>query len=362
MLIKNAFYLSYFLLILIINLIIISSSNEEFPFYSKQQNEILDYACNHSNIIFCPMKAAIEDIFISIQNEEIPINDNEYYCDILCIKYKNIFARDMICDDYLEYSVIKEKNDDEFYQVKFNNCNVLIEGELNYKNSDISLVNFGSFLSELKFDSIIFINNKGLKNGMEVLFENSTKKFNYNRNDAIFSSEILDMNEQMDNIMNEIFDKFLDKINDKIIKTQGNVLQESLYNLKNEYFSYFAGKGINEKNKSVTYIAYNDFNYDSFIHINNKFFFSWINVTFEYALNHNIIFNEGYFVINNIMFNEEIDKPNIYDSRTISDYYAAFNNLTENQDILKTIINDFEQKLNQSKRSANNNALKSNIL
>ena len=338
-----------FLLIISINFIFISAYNEDFPFYSKQQSEKLELACNHTNIIFCPMKMAIEDIFYSIQNEEIPIKIDEHNCNVLCLQYKNIFARDMICDDDLEVLLIKEKYDDELYQIKFKNCNVLIEGEISYKNSDISSVNFGTFLSELKFDSISFINSRELKYRMNIIFENSTQKYNYNRNDVIFSSEILDMNEQMDNIMNEIFDKFINQINEKNAKNLGNILHESINYLKNEDFSYFHGPGIYDKIKNVTYIAYNDFKYDSFIFVNNKIFFSWMNVTFEYALNHNVIFNEGYFVINNIVFTEDQDMSNIYDSCIISDNYAGFNNLNESINISKTIINEFKYKLFLSK-------------
>ena len=71
----------------------------------------------------------------------------------------------MICDDTLDY-----KYEDNKFEVIFNNCNVLIEGKIAYKNEDISAVDFDKFLSELKFKSINFYVPKGSNGEMEVKF------------------------------------------------------------------------------------------------------------------------------------------------------------------------------------------------
>lgn len=339
---KNIFSL---LLVLIINFIIISSYNEEFPFYNEQQQKLINDACN-KNTIFRPMSLAIEDIFTSIENELITISNEEYYYGF-SIHYNNIYARDIICDDNIE---IDDDNGDIFI-MKFNNCNVLIEGRISYKNSDITTVDFGTFLSELKFKSIIFNKRQNLEGDMEVIFDNSSLKYNYNRNHAIFSSEIMNMTEQMDDIMDKIFDKFIEMIYDKldINMELSKILIDTINNFNKE-FSYFKGPGIYDAKKNITYIAYNNFDYESFVHIKQKIFFSWMRVTFEYALNHNVIFNEGYFTINQFVFEEDLNKDNRYDNCSLSNQSNSFNNLDNGKDIWNTIFNDFKFRLNNYRK------------
>ena len=335
---KNIFYL---LFILTVNFIIISSYTEQFPFYDDNQRAIVNSVCKNGNI-YCSMVSAIEDIFSSIQNEEIRAIDNDY-CGILCIEYNNIYARDMICDDTLDY-----KYEDNKFEVIFNNCNVLIEGKIAYKNEDISAVNFDTFLSELKFKSINFYVPKGSNGEMEIKFIENIKKYNYNRKDAIFTSEVVNLTEQMDNLMDKVLDGFKKKINDTISTLgYGKILPGTLNHFQRK-FTYFQGPGIKEEKKNVTYIYYSKFDFDSFVHINHKYFFSWMNVTFEYALNHNISYNVGYFIIDNFVFEENTENKNIYNGygNKIATRYPEFNN-DNNDDIWKTIINDFKDNLNK---------------
>ena len=334
---KNIFYLFF---IITVNFIFISSYTEEFPFYQDIQREIVDSVCNN-NTIFCPMFSAIEDIFSSIQNEEIRIFNDLY--DYLLVEYNNIYARDMICDENLDFF----EQDDKF-EIKFNNCNVLIEGKIGYRNPDISSVDFDTFLSELKFNSISFYVTKSSFGEMKVEFIENPKKYNYNRKDAIFSSQIVNLTYQMNDLMDKVFDGFKKKINDTISINNINstILSEALNHFQHQ-FTFFNGPGIMEETKNITYIFYSKFDFDSFVHINHKYFFSWMNVTFEYALNHNISYNVGYFIIDNFVFEENTENKNIYNGygNKIATRYPEFNN-DNNDDIWKTIINDFKDNLN----------------
>lgn len=358
---KNIFFS---LFILITNIIIIFSYNEEFPFYEEAQKKNLDKACKEISPIFCPMTAAIEDIFSTIQNDEIIIPKDEYYCDILCIQYSNIFARDIICENIetspstLKKDCLSENGEENSYEVKFNNCNVLIEGKISYRNNYTS-IDFGPFLSELKFKSIIFYYSKEFKGRLNLKYVNNTQNYNYNKNNSIFSSEILDMYEQMDTIMDKIFEKYIEKIVEKseILNEKSNTLLNTLGIFKSE-FSYFEGPRLKDPKKGVTYISYRDFEYDLYIHINGKIFFSYMNVSFEYALNYNVTYNNGYFIIKNFVFQEDTYNYNIYEDHDIKDIEkrANFDDLYPDQKIglWETIIGDFKNKFNEYRTSYGN--------
>ena len=345
MLIENNNKIIFHLLIIIINCVFVLTYNEDFPFFEPSQKSMLKNSCNEINKIFCPMTSAIEDIFSSIQTEEIIAEDNDY-CVNLCIQYQNIYARDIICEN-IDITPKTKNEEKDLYSIIFNNCNVLIEGKISYKNEEVAAVNFGPFLSELKFDSIIFSNNQSEKEIMRVEFKNSTQKFNYNRNEAIFSSEISNMTEQMDDIMNIIYDEYINLINDKIEtnRDRNKILHDTINDFSNN-FSYFPGLGLFDEIKNVSYIYYTNFNYECSIHIKNKIFFDSMSVNFEYALNNNITYNEGKFVINNFIFEKDTNKDNYYNNSYLTQKEPEFNNLDNRDNIWDTIFNDFKSKLN----------------
>ena len=334
------------LLLLIINFIYITSYNDEFPFYNKNQQAKIDKACKKNQVI-CPMAAAIEEIFSSITLEDITAKE-ELWCEILCILYSNVYARDIIFDEDIQI-------DPDNYTITLNNCIVLLEGKIGYKNSDTTTVDFGTFLSELKIESIHFYHKQNRKGQMLVEFHNSTIRYNYNKNNAVFSSEILNMTDQMDIIMENIYDNYLNKINYKIDMNSDKtvIFYETKNNLGN-YFSFYEGPGIYNETKQITYISYIDLDYDKLVHIKSIIFFSWMNVTFEYALNNNITYNEGYFVVDNIVF-EESDNKNRYDKCVLNSTSDNFNNLKNRKEIWNFILEDFKKVLNEYKSIHNNN-------
>ena len=343
---KNKNHIFIYLLFFIINLVVISSYDDEFPFYDNKQKTKINQECK-KNPIYCSMALAIEDIFTSIQSEEI-VTNNFLFCDLLCVQYTNIFFRDLICDENIELKEgIIDKSLGDSYQIKLNNCNILIDGKISYINSEITSIDFGTFLSELKFKSIIFHQAKGVSGRIDVKFENNTKKFNYNKKDAIFLSEIVNMTEQMDIIMEQVFDDFINKIYDKISLSERSGIFYETINKYNAKFTYFNTSGIFDEKKSITYISYSKFVYDCNVHMKDKIFLCWMNITFEYALNHNVTYNEGYFVINNIIFEERENFNNSYNYCSISNKSDVFNYLENNEEIWDTIISDFKRTFNE---------------
>ena len=342
---NNTIFIS--LLIFIIKFIAISSYNDEFTFYNQKQKEKINEMCEQNKII-CPMASALEEIFSSIQKEEIPVKD-EMFCDILCILYTNVYARDIIFEEDLQ---INPSNN----AITLNNCIILIEGKISYQNSDMTSVDFGIFLSELKIKSITFYQKRNKDGEIMAIFNNDTKRYNYNKNNAIFSSEILNMTEQMDYILDNIYEKYLNKINEKIIinNEMGQMLSNTLKKLENSY-SFYEGPGVYDEKKNITYISYIKSNYEKYVHLNGIIFISSIKINFEYALNNNITYNEGYFVIDNIIFEEKKYVKNRYEKCTISDRSNSFDNLKNKEYIWNTIFEDFKEALYLYKHKEDDN-------
>ena len=78
-----------------------------------------------------------------------------------------------------------------------------------------------------------------------------------------------------------------------------------------------------------------------------------MNVTFEYSLNHNITYNEGYFIINNIIFEERTNMNNSYNNSNITKKSEVFNYLKNKDDIWETIIEDFKKTFNEYRSLVN---------
>jgi hypothetical protein len=169
-------------------------SQRESNFYTKIQEEKLDSSCENSSI-FCIMKLVIEDIFEQIEAEEITIQNNN--CNNICLLYNSIRVRDMICED-LNITYNSSSNLDKS-EIIFENCVVLLSGEIGYENKDYKTIMFGPFLSELKFNSLAFNHTQNLQT-VDLNFENATKKYNYDSSRALFQSWNEDLRDQMEEI------------------------------------------------------------------------------------------------------------------------------------------------------------------
>ena len=337
-------YLNFLIIITTFIILIISSkSQEEFSFFTKQQKDLLSNSCQ-KNSVFCPMTTAIENIFNQIKEEEI---QTQLECFNLCLRYNNILVRDMLCKEL-------DITDSSSYTITLRNCSVLISGEIEFENKGYKVVKFGNFLSEFLIDSLSFTKDENLKNFI-FSYQNSTKKFNYDTTRAVFKSSDEDLISQMNDILDEVYDKFLKQM----IKNSDQRFNIANYfdKAKNqiiEDFSLFKEKGItiNSKKKNVTYLLFTNLNPLEEIQIRNKYIFYNMNVTFEYALNYNVTYNEGYFIVKYICFENDESKNNNYFEQKVSDMVkrADFDILDNSNDIWEIIFDEFKKKFNEAKK------------
>lgn len=348
---SNIYTILSLIIIFILNISSSKSDDDEYPIYLKWQRELLESTCYHSPII-CPMILAIEDIFKQIQKEEIKIVNNN--CNSLCISYNNIHARDIICDNL---TVLLTSSSAE---IKFGNCNVLISGEIGYENNDYKSFNFGPFLSELKFSSISFNHFSNLEM-IDLTYEKSEVKYKYDSSRSLFQSWREDLKEQMNDILEAVYEEYINKLKEKLEPSlEKEDILESTKKQLFDTFSYFkGGPNLFDEVKNVTYISYESLSttYKDVIIIKNKIYFYNMVVNFQYALNYNVTFNDGYFIIRNVCFEGDENKKNNYFNVNVEEMIkvADFNSLKNSNEIWKVIINDFTTKFNEYKISKDNN-------
>ena len=335
-----------FILITIYFLKIISSKNNNFPFYLSWQKNLLEKNCIE-NVVYCPMISAIADIFKQIQQEEIEANSNNI-CYNLCLTYNSIHARDMICESI---DTIYDK-DSKVGEIIFGNCNVLISGEIGYENREYKNINFGTFLSELNIPSMTFSHAHSLEK-MEFEYENATTKFNFDNSRAIFNSVSENLTEHMEYILNKVYDEFISKIKDKIepVLSRTDILTDTKNKIYQSFTFFNNGPALFDENKNVTYISYNKIEQFEKIIIKEKIIFYNLKVDFQYALNNNITYNEGLFFIKDVIFEANEGINNIFFEENISEMYkqADIDNLNNKNEIWEIIINDFKKKFNDYK-------------
>ena len=335
---------------------VISENINDNSFYLDWQRKILESNCTRNNGVFCPMITAIADIFKQIQQEEIEANSKNVCID-LCLTYNNIHARDMLCEN------LNTKYESSTGEIIFGNCSVLISGEIGYENKDYKNINFGTFLSELYIPSMTFSHIEKVDR-MEFNYENASVKFNFDNSRAVFKSMNENLTEHMEEILNIVYDEFINKIEDKIkpILSRNDILIDTNKKIY-ESFTYFEnGPKLFDENKNVTYLSYNKIDHVEKIILKEKIIFYNLQIDFQYALNNNITYNEGLFVLKNVDFEANEGINNIYFHENVQDMYkiANFNNLKINNtnELWELIINDFKKKFNDYKVTNDNNVKK----
>ena len=335
---------------------VISENINDNSFYLDWQRKILESNCTRNNGVFCPMIIAIADIFKQIQQEEIEANSKNVCID-LCLTYNNIHARDMLCEN------LNTKYESSTGEIIFGNCSVLISGEIGYENKDYKNINFGTFLSELYIPSMTFSHIEKVDR-MEFNYENASVKFNFDNSRAVFKSMNENLTEHMEEILNIVYDEFINKIEDKIkpILSRNDILIDTNKKIY-ESFTYFEnGPKLFDENKNVTYLSYNKIDHVGKIILKEKIIFYNLQIDFQYALNNNITYNEGLFVLKNVDFEANEGINNIYFHENVQDMYkiANFNNLKLNNtnELWELIINDFKKKFNDYKVTNDNNVKK----
>ena len=335
---------------------VISENINDNSFYLDWQRKLLESNCTRNNGVFCPMITAIADIFKQIQQEEIEANSKNVCID-LCLTYNNIHARDMLCEN------LNTKYESSTGEIIFGNCSVLISGEIGYENKDYKNINFGTFLSELYIPSMTFSHIEKVDR-MEFNYENASVKFNFDNSRAVFKSMNENLTEHMEEILNIVYDEFINKIEDKIkpILSRNDILIDTNKKIY-ESFTYFEnGPKLFDENKNVTYLSYNKIDHVEKIILKEKIIFYNLQIDFQYALNNNITYNEGLFVLKNVDFEANEGINNIYFHENVQDMYkiANFNNLKINNtnELWELIINDFKKKFNDYKVTNDNNVKK----
>ena len=335
---------------------VISENINDNSFYLDWQRKILESNCTRNNGVFCPMITAIADIFKQIQQEEIEANSKNVCID-LCLTYNNIHARDMLCEN------LNTKYESSTGEIIFGNCSVLISGEIGYENKDYKNINFGTFLSELYIPSMTFSHIEKVDR-MEFNYENASVKFNFDNSRAVFKSMNENLTEHMEEILNIVYDEFINKIEDKIkpILSRNDILIDTNKKIY-ESFTYFEnGPKLFDENKNVTYLSYNKIDHVEKIILKEKIIFYNLQIDFQYALNNNITYNEGLFVLKNVDFEANEGINNIYFHENVQDMYkiANFNSLKINNtnELWELIINDFKKKFNDYKVTSDNNVKK----
>ena len=335
---------------------VISENINDNSFYLDWQRKLLESNCTRNNGVFCPMITAIADIFKQIQQEEIEANSKNVCID-LCLTYNNIHARDMLCEN------LNTKYESSTGEIIFGNCSVLISGEIGYENKDYKNINFGTFLSELYIPSMTFSHIEKVDR-MEFNYENASVKFNFDNSRAVFKSMNENLTEHMEEILNIVYDEFINKIEDKIkpILSRNDILIDTNKKIY-ESFTYFEnGPKLFDENKNVTYLSYNKIDHAEKIILKEKIIFYNLQIDFQYALNNNITYNEGLFVLKNVDFEANEGINNIYFHENVQDMYkiANFNNLKINNtnELWELIINDFKKKFNDYKVTNDNNVKK----
>ena len=335
---------------------VISENINDNSFYLDWQRKLLESNCTRNNGVFCPMIIAIADIFKQIQQEEIEANSKNVCID-LCLTYNNIHARDMLCEN------LNTKYESSTGEIIFGNCSVLISGEIGYENKDYKNINFGTFLSELYIPSMTFSHIEKVDR-MEFNYENASVKFNFDNSRAVFKSMNENLTEHMEEILNIVYDEFINKIEDKIkpILSRNDILIDTNKKIY-ESFTYFEnGPKLFDENKNVTYLSYNKIDHVEKIILKEKIIFYNLQIDFQYALNNNITYNEGLFVLKNVDFEANEGINNIYFHENVQDMYkiSNFNNLKLNNtnELWELIINDFKKKFNDYKINNDNNVKK----
>ena len=297
---NNYLYLIYFYFIL---LLILNNNNHilskeiNFQIIQPKHLEKLEEKCKEENIFFCSMREAIiySFTFINEDSKSFPINNctNE-----LCLKFENVFTPNIMCED-VDTEI---KNIDEKYIIFFSNCSVIVVGDLSLNEGKKY-----KFLSELYFSKINFYQSPHeIKGVLNISFEydtNFNEAFYYNKEEVIFRDNETILTSQMDNILKEVLEHFMyvykSKLEGDEITQQNEIYFKEISNKFGKAYSLFYPK-INDDKNDITYLGFNDFRYDLYINVRNKLFISNLYITFEYAINYNITYNEGSLIIENI--------------------------------------------------------------
>ncbi len=301
--------------------------------FSKEISDNLDEACKVNSII-CSINQAINNVFFTYQYEEKNILSNNDDLSFRIISSKIHFFEPK-CDK-IEYFI----NDNNYSIIK-SNCSILIISDLYIGQKFNNEIDMKNYLIEFLVDKLIFMNKK---NNHSIKFEVNNETLNYNKNEPIFQipsiKEIIES--EFNNLSLKLKTLYIDDINNKFSIIDVNKNLERVFNFlyNNGPFYFIDYNEIEENNQKITYLSYDSFIYNNYIIALDTIFISNFSITFEYAINYDIDYNEGYFTISDFAYTQNQNFSN-------SSRFFEFINLNYiNSNNQKLILENFFFNLN----------------
>lgn len=280
-----------FLLLVIFKLIILKTIKK----YSN-----LNYACQKHSL-FCPMNEAIEKVFYIYQYEEnnLNIKEKETETEIQVIS-SNIHFLEPKC-----FSVYYYVNDTHYYIKKFN-CSVLVISKLDIGKKYNNIVYFNNFLMELLIKEMIFATKIG-EHEININFTFQNETINYNKNEPLFNIPLIknQIEKEFERIGNDLKKLYMDDLTNKFLLSDADTNLERVFN-----FLYRNGPFFFYQEYNITYLSYDSFVYNYYIIDSDTIFISNLSVVFEYAIDYNIDYNEGLFIISDFIYTKNKDFSN----------------------------------------------------
>ena len=301
--------------------------------FSKEISDNLDEACKVNSII-CSINQAINNVFFTYQYEEKNILSNNDDLSFRIISSKIHFFEPK-CDK-IEYFI----NDNNYSIIK-SNCSILIISDLYIGQKFNNEIDMKNYLIEFLVDKLIFMNKK---NNHSIKFEVNNETLNYNKNEPIFQipsiKEIIES--EFNNLSLKLKTLYIDDINNKFSIIDVNKNLERVFNFlyNNGPFYFIDYNEIEENNQKITFLSYDSFIYNNYIIALDTIFISNFSITFEYAINYDIDYNEGYFTISDFAYTQNQNFSN-------SSRFFEFINLNYiNSNNQKLILENFFFNLN----------------
>ena len=312
--------------------------SNDIPIIEPQHLEKLYEICKNENYLFCSITEAIKhSLFISrIDYKSFPEKNEE----IINLRYENVYTPNLICEN------LEAKIEEEKILISLLNCTVIASGALILRNNTEIIYHYKSFFSELYFKKLNFYQNKrSTKGELNVTFdynEDFSDSYNFDKTDPIFDLSPNNLLIKMNEILKQVLKNYIYNLKSKIEIDEN--LQISQIKYLSEINSKFA-KGYNlfnfeidENKNNITYIGYNDIQYKDFINIKNKIFIPYLFVSFEYALNFNITYNEGNFTFENVTISRNTEEDYF---GSLINKNADFNSMEESNIIWNIINSNF---------------------
>ena len=332
----NVLFFCLIPLFLTTNQIYSTCEDNSFLEQNPSFEEKLDDICKQKKQ-FCIMIDAIKYSFNYIKSYSMQHEENK------TLKYESAKSSNISCQDI---SAIIENDEDESnkeegkYIISLLNCTSVILGRL-----IVGKEKYNNYKSEIYFDKInIFLNKIHLNGEMHVLIESKgNKSFSYDEEYTFVDDNF---REKMDIIMNLVYKNYTYHLKSIIELDEYDLLSQIQYfsDINNQFAKQysFINQNINKNEKKITYVAYNEFKYDSLINVKNHIYIPNLTIFFEYALNFNITYNEGNFTLDYMNFSKT--KNNDVYIGNIIKKSAEFDGIISPEDS-KRIWNDIKNDL-----------------